>query len=555
MLQGNKLAVMAKGQSLIALIILLTGLMILSVILPVNGEDHPSCILNDDYCDCGDDELQSNACSLFTGGRLFHCTDSSLFKQTLFLSRVGDGICDCCNGSDEIHAKRILCPNVCDVIGAEISAETKINTEKRLKGEKLRGEILLATKEELYAVKLRIWEAQKLIFQYKKNIVGYKTQLTHEEKLEKTEFDKILQMSQDSFYQHLRNFDVNILRNLLAMITLLTLEDGVEAVLVECDGKYVLDGPDPDDSSAFALVYENICRIRDAQNIQYVDESKGEESMEAVVGIDGISSETSEISKTERKITVTKNVLPDIAVEKIQLMVDALALNRLTYDSLLDVCQHAISRANDVGYDLSEWLSSSSTSSLTSSPSDSPSSVYLGLLPTSPITINNIGYKRNEAEILRDKISHEHSMIITLKEAAKEKQKDDFDYGPDDSFYSLRDRCFSYQEKEYTYEICMFKEAKQGTTLIGRYEKYETVFSEQLDLDRPDGIITNHGNGNSQEFVDFIYNNGEICYGTGRPRSIKVRLECSSGEEKISEISEIEICSYTATLLTPLGCI
>jgi protein kinase C substrate 80K-H len=51
--------------------------------------------------------------------------DHFYFPKTLIsqtLSRVNDGICDCCDGSDE-YAVAALCSNTCTELGAEARAQ------------------------------------------------------------------------------------------------------------------------------------------------------------------------------------------------------------------------------------------------------------------------------------------------------------------------------------------------------------------------------------------------------------------------------------------------
>ncbi|CAG7838443.1 unnamed protein product [Allacma fusca] len=60
--------------------------------------------VNDDYCDCpadGSDEPSTSACM---NGR-FYCTKSTKhYPEYIPSSRVNDGICDCCDGSDEYES-------------------------------------------------------------------------------------------------------------------------------------------------------------------------------------------------------------------------------------------------------------------------------------------------------------------------------------------------------------------------------------------------------------------------------------------------------------------
>ena len=83
------------------------------------GKDIPEDRVNDDYCDCADgtDEPATNACALLnTGGAgfsqkhltqlTFRCADTKGYEPLEVPSHMfGDGVCDCCDGSDEPGGK------------------------------------------------------------------------------------------------------------------------------------------------------------------------------------------------------------------------------------------------------------------------------------------------------------------------------------------------------------------------------------------------------------------------------------------------------------------
>ena len=63
----------------------------------------PDAFMNDGYCDCpedGADEPATSACSLARRDESFTCGKSADgLPHRLFPSRVGDRICDCCDGT------------------------------------------------------------------------------------------------------------------------------------------------------------------------------------------------------------------------------------------------------------------------------------------------------------------------------------------------------------------------------------------------------------------------------------------------------------------------
>jgi hypothetical protein len=103
-----------------------------------NEEWIPLSAVNDDYCDCSDgsDERSSSACSaLIQSAIMFYCakqfpentaevsaspasrnrgrTPPGANRNIVPLSFINDGICDCCDGSDEANNSNIRCPQRC----------------------------------------------------------------------------------------------------------------------------------------------------------------------------------------------------------------------------------------------------------------------------------------------------------------------------------------------------------------------------------------------------------------------------------------------------------
>jgi len=93
-----------------------------------SGEKIPFSMVNDDFCDCADgsDEPGTSACSnviLLPNYEIprttgFHCVNKGFKSTYIANSFVNDGICDCCDGSDEYNNPN-LCVDTCKEKGKE----------------------------------------------------------------------------------------------------------------------------------------------------------------------------------------------------------------------------------------------------------------------------------------------------------------------------------------------------------------------------------------------------------------------------------------------------
>ncbi|KAG5501855.1 hypothetical protein JKF63_04125 [Porcisia hertigi] len=106
-----------------------------------NSTTIPFSRVNNDVCDCvdGSDEPGTSGCTVLLGSLApvlpvnwsFQCTDQEHHVQTIPHNRVGDGICDCCDGSDEA-ASLVVCPNRCAEVAAEIERQREVDRERRI---------------------------------------------------------------------------------------------------------------------------------------------------------------------------------------------------------------------------------------------------------------------------------------------------------------------------------------------------------------------------------------------------------------------------------------
>eukprot|EP00050_Salpingoeca_kvevrii_P018788 m.78432 g.78432 ORF g.78432 m.78432 type:complete len:114 (+) comp8160_c0_seq5:1259-1600(+) len=102
----------------------------------------------------------------------------------------------------------------------------------------------------------------------------------------------------------------------------------------------------------------------------------------------------------------------------------------------------------------------------------------------------------------------------------------------------MHDQCFSIEDREYTYELCMFGQVTQKpknggrNTNLGKWAGWEAVDGH------PHGLMK--------------YENGEKCW-NGPQRSMRVTLECGASDI-ITSVAEPNRCEYAMTFRTPAAC-
>ena len=143
----------------------------------------------------------------------------------------------------------------------------------------------------------------------------------------------------------------------------------------------------------------------------------------------------------------------------------------------------------------------------------------------------------------------------TSQQRTKTEKEEDLtkDYGTDDIFRSLKDKCIELDSGEYTYELCWLsrisQKSKKGgahaNNHMGNFVRFDAVVVDEEV--RADG--TGLGKG---ERVALRYENGASCW-NGPNRSVLVVLACAE-EEKVWKVQEEEKCVYRMEVGTPAVC-
>lgn len=109
--------------------------------------------VNDNYCDCPavpgvtiTDEPGTGACS----NAVFYCNNHKYRPTTIPASRVNDGVCDCCDGSDEwLFPEPGRCKDTCKELGKKSYEEDKAKYEGMKKAIDNRNKFVAESSKEL----------------------------------------------------------------------------------------------------------------------------------------------------------------------------------------------------------------------------------------------------------------------------------------------------------------------------------------------------------------------------------------------------------------------
>ncbi|KAF9964202.1 hypothetical protein BGZ70_006784 [Mortierella alpina] len=458
----------------------------------------PYAAINDDYCDCADgsDEPGTSAC----GTGYFYCANAGHLPAYIKTSRLNDGVCDpeCCDGSDEFRGT-VQCPNICEQVGKEAKEERDRVRKIEKEGGKIRQGYITygAGAKKKLQKQLNSLQAKFSAVQQKANEIKAafdEANAKREEYLRRTKIEREAarkaQLAPITEQQRKR----------LAHAT--DVKSGLRAALEELKEKYNKNYHD-------LVVKDTITGFE-----EYLKEMEQETSDIA----------TGEVQNTEGERTAdeifhalqdrTRDVRKDIG-KLFQLLKVMKRDHNVEYndEAVLKAIKHMDDFAPTWQDDHNDFVGEE----LIEVPKD------------------NFEASEQREEWERTQEAHGKASEAERKlqsEIQDLEQKLSMDYGKDETFAQLVEKCFEYKDMEYTYSLCLFGEALQkshSSTSLGKFSKW---IGDNYDTQ--------------------LYTGGTKCW-NGPERSVKVVMSCGVVNEIVA-VSEPSKCEYLYKFRTPAAC-
>jgi protein kinase C substrate 80K-H len=545
-----------------------------------SAKEIPDQHVNDDYCDCDDgtDEPGTNACALLTGpafsgqpAPLFRCKDTKGYEPFNVPSHMfGDGVCDCCDGSDEPGGG---CKDLCKEWYEAAAAEREAAHESRRKG------------EELYATYST--EGQAAIEEAAKLVQEKQTEASTAEMSEKeAEKRKDITLEEQNKERKARAEAAEAA--FVEGVKLSSLAGGSVARVALLVRFAVAVPNDVGHEALMATVVENM----DDNVTDHMDDvevlSLAMEASEAMNGPreasegnieNGDGDESGKEGEGEGDENAAE-VSPDGSVE--EKTADGNAL-RPTYPGAfgtspdLEAALQAFGAALPLAPTYEEGDHSAAVDHeallekmLLKLATDLKQRALLSKLVR--VSLQPGGFSENAAAIVEG-VEHaaggsEEDMDVdwnswespAYKEAdhawreaqkatrtAKDVLRDaeskvGIDFGPQSAFYRLSRTCFEVKADGFLYKICPFTDARQDHTLLGSWGRWVTT--EDPAAAKRSALASVPGR--------MLFEDGEKCW-NGPRRTLEVTFTCGA-EDKVLEVREPDVCRYTAQMTTPAAC-
>nr|CCA24761.1 glucosidase 2 subunit beta putative [Albugo laibachii Nc14] len=546
---------------------------------------------NDDYCDCeddGKDEPGTSACSyILEPLGNYHCADDRYMMQEVHSSKVNDGICDCCDGSDEWLSsqswKSTSCPQTC----ANIAFESKKTASNYLdfvrKGHERRQLDLHGPIQEAYKnIQLTIEKEKHEIGKLqalKKKVEVYKE---HEERVEAL---RILELAKESppnpvegenKTESSTEFNIgeemSISNDPNEDSTKFTQESHGEDYFKKSDSLPDLDRKETEkldldlDLAPITIPVEKsdgtkislFDYIHEQEKITYIFSPAHEAQDEAEVKPQQIGSALQLnwrftyliILRTSGLLFSPIRALVEFVFFAPSMVLDLMVDSELVEDWNLTslLLRHILKRfytdtlekelhidSTETLYGVPEFFGTHRfgyTTIICTSLSDANSMLRQKCARSSD---SEAAIKSPEAESLRQILSHIDQELDRHKKVY-ESHLNAFnqDFGPQREFSLLRNGCLKSHVGSYTYKFCAFQEVLQDQVNLGSFTNWD------------------HSTDPEAQYTKMLFGGGAKCW-NGPERSTVVELICGTTEEILS-VDEPRTCEYRMVVSTHAAC-
>ncbi|KAK9419680.1 putative Glucosidase II beta subunit-like protein-domain-containing protein [Seiridium unicorne] len=489
--------------------------------------------VNDNTCDCpdGSDEPGTAACAYLdhlspsqplpaslsgstnTTNALpgFWCANEGHIGAYVPFLYVNDGVCDydlCCDGSEEYKGVGgVKCQNRCGEIGKEwrrVEKERKDNLEK---ANKKRRTMAKESKELRRQVEAKIEKLTGEIADLEQKRDDLKKKYDEVERSERGKVVKDAGTGKLGQLVVLARGRVNELRDALSLV--IGQRDELKGKITELEGI--------------------LAAFKDEYNPNFNDEGV----KKAVRAWEDYAAKLGE---------KTDEVNDDDITEVLKEDSDSNGINWGEYDDV-EITD------TDVLYSLEAYL----PGPIRDFVHDKINLLRIWLIENGVLADNPVGSGESRlVAAAREAYQSVESDINSKKRETDDKKKDlEKDYGRDDVFRQLKDKCVSTDSGEYTYEVCWLGKTAQkskkggGSTNMGNFDRIDLEESDEEE--RHDG----KGLGRGKRMV-LRYENGQHCW-NGPNRRTDVWLGCAETEE-LWRVSEQEKCVYKMEVGTPAAC-
>ncbi|GJE84796.1 Glucosidase 2 subunit beta [Phanerochaete sordida] len=477
--------------------------------------------VNDDFCDCADgsDEPGTGACP----NTRFYCANEGHIGALIASSRVNDGLCEpeCCDGSDERPG---VCKNTCKEVGAAYRAKQEAERKLRKTGSKIRASyITFAQKEKKRLEDVVATSAQEVATKQKevdrlKDLVERTESLS----LAALEHKKQSPLYQAMLKQH------QVLKSLQREHEKhLEREKELGDILTNLRSGY---NPNYQDMAVLEAVrgWEFLAGLPHINDVK-----KDEEATEEELGSDAVEEDDEE-----------DGILSAEELEK-----ELPAVLDTDYESLLIEHDRHIGSPSEesVLFDVSAYV----PDALLPQFEAVKDSLLTWLKTFGIIKGGSQGGESADTSRAKQALS---SAENDLRNAEREKSNAEqelsrlFDpkwFGREGEWKKLQGTCLEKNTGDYTYEVCLFGEAKQkpnngGSTFsLGHFDRWNDA----------EGVEP----GSPEAYGKQYYTRGTKCW-NGPQRSVQLVWTCGT-ENAILSVQELEKCEYQFTGTTPALCL